>query len=108
MLAISQLPTVLASERVATIVSLITVIVFAGGLFVIASSSCTAILFAVLLAVHAMLPISRITSFIVTGVLLMQYLILFRRDHRTEDDMKFFQQVNNDAKSSRLIFRKIV
>lgn len=84
-LAISQLPTVLGSERVASIVSVTTVIIFAGCLIRISSTKCPALMFALLLAVHAMLPISRLTSFIISGPLLTIYLIIFAFDDSPPD-----------------------
>lgn len=71
-----QLPSVLTSERVAAMVSFVAVAVFSVALFAIASSSCTVLLFALLLAVHAMLPISRISSFVMSSSLIILYLLL--------------------------------
>ncbi|XP_065223947.1 adenylate cyclase type 2 isoform X2 [Planococcus citri] len=73
-IATSQLPSVLSSERVASIVSFLTVIVFTVALILMAKSSCAVMLFAVLLAIHAMFPISRIASFVLSSSLLSTFL----------------------------------
>lgn len=94
MLVTSQLPTVLNSEHIATIVSLITVTIFASGLFLIASSNCPIPMFALLLAVHAMLPISRISSFIISGILLIFYFILFTLEYSSPLNIRYVQIVS--------------
>lgn len=94
-LAVSQLPSVLVSERIAALVSFLTVFVFAVVLFLIASSQSTPLLFALLLAVHAMLPISRIASFAMTGILLTSYVILCVMDAKSTFDGQFYRQVSS-------------
>jgi len=93
-LAVSQLPSVLVSERIASLVSFLTVSVFAGVLFLIASSQSTPLLFAVLLAVHAMLPVSRIASFVMTGILLTLYVIIYVMAEKSDPEALIYRQVS--------------
>lgn len=93
-LAINQLPTVLSSERVASIVSVTTAVVFACSLFLISKSKCAALMFALLLAVHAMLPISRLTSFVVSGPLFVIYIAFYVADHHSLGIGQILQEVS--------------
>lgn len=96
MFATSQLPSVLSSDRVASIVSFLTVIVFAIGLIVMAKSSCAVMMFALLLAVHAMVPVSRVASFVMSSSLVLTFLAvsMFEKADRVPMDDHFFENVS--------------
>ncbi len=92
-LAVSQFPSVLGSERIAALVSFLTVFGFAGDFLFIAFSKNAAVMFVLLLAVHAMLPISRISSFIVSSILLALFITFSLLHISGPPDWMYFRKV---------------